>query len=79
MKYLNQKCYFDFSFHPGTYFIFGKETKGLPEKIIKENWEYCYRIPILNNKVRSLNLANAVGIVLYEAIRQLDIEINNNL
>ena len=63
--------YFDCNFKPGTYFIFGKETKGLPENLIKENWESCFKIPIFDGRVRSLNLANAVGIVLYEAIRQL--------
>lgn len=64
--------YYDFNFQPGTYFIFGKETKGLSEDLLKKNWECCYKIPIFDNRVRSLNLANAVGIVLYEAIRQLD-------
>ncbi len=63
--------YYEFNFQPGTYFIFGKETKGLPEELLKENWENCYKIPIFDDRVRSLNLANAVGIVLYEAIRQL--------
>ncbi len=68
-----KKAYFDFNFQPGTYFIFGKETKGLPETLLEENWESCYKIPIFDERVRSLNLANAVGIVLYEAIRQLEV------
>ncbi len=68
-----ETAYFDYSFQPGTYFIFGKETKGLPESLLKENWESCYKIPIYDDRVRSLNLANAVGIVLYEAIRQLEV------
>ena len=53
--------------------VFGKETKGLPETLIKENLETCIRIPMLNlEKARSLNLSNSVAIVVYEALRQLD-------
>jgi tRNA (cytidine/uridine-2'-O-)-methyltransferase len=63
--------YYECEFKPETYFIFGKETKGLPEDLLHENWDQCYNIPIFDERVRSLNLANAVGIVLYEAIRQL--------
>ena len=52
--------------------MFGKETKGLPETLIKENLETCIRIPMLNiEKARSLNLSNSVAIVVYEALRQL--------
>jgi tRNA (cytidine/uridine-2'-O-)-methyltransferase len=43
----------------------------LPEELLKKNWEHCLTIPMLNPKVRSLNLANAVSIALYEALRQL--------
>jgi tRNA (cytidine/uridine-2'-O-)-methyltransferase len=42
----------------------------LPEDLLRSNWENCVTIPMLNPKVRSLNLANAVAIVLYEALRQ---------
>lgn len=51
------------------YFIFGKETKGLPEQLISKNKDQCLRIP-MNDNVRSLNLANTVAIVVYEALRQ---------
>src|ERR1043166_5599485 len=51
--------------------VFGPETRGLPESLLKENWERCVTIPMFNQKVRSLNLANAVSIALYEALRQL--------
>jgi tRNA (cytidine/uridine-2'-O-)-methyltransferase len=57
-------------FKPGDFLIFGKETKGLPEEVIKQYIERCYTIPMSNNNIRSLNLANAAGIVLYEALRQ---------
>ena len=57
-------------FNPGDFLIFGRETKGLPEDIIKLYIDRCYTIPMSNPKIRSLNLANAAGIVLYEALRQ---------
>ena len=57
-------------FKPGDFLIFGKETKGLPEEVIKLYKDRCYTIPMSNRNIRSLNLANAAGIVLYEALRQ---------
>ena len=51
--------------------VFGKETAGIPEDILKANWEHCIRIPMIEG-VRSLNLSNAAAIVAYEAMRQLD-------
>ena len=50
--------------------VFGRETRGLPEEILHANWERTLNIPMLNPKIRSLNLATSVGIVLYEALRQ---------
>ena len=50
--------------------VFGRETRGLPEDILQNNLDRCLRIPMLNPKVRSLNLANSVAIALYEALRQ---------
>ena len=64
------RIYTDWSFHPDDCLVFGPETRGLPEDLLRRNWAHCLRIPILNPKVRSLNLATAVGIVLYEALRQ---------
>lgn len=63
------QCYVDFTFEPGDYIVFGKETKGLPEELIMENPETSIRIPIFG-RVRSLNLSTSAGIVLYEALRQ---------
>ena len=51
--------------------VFGKETAGIPEDILKANWEHCIRIPMIKG-ARSLNLSNAAAIVAYEAMRQLD-------
>lgn len=56
-------------FRSGDFIVFGKETVGLPEELIRANWEHTVRIPIFG-KVRSLNLSTAAGIVLYEALRQ---------
>jgi tRNA (cytidine/uridine-2'-O-)-methyltransferase len=58
-----------FSFKAGDFIVFGKETKGLPDKLIEANIETSIRIP-MSGKVRSLNLSTAAGIVLYEALRQ---------
>ena len=49
--------------------MFGKETKGLPEKILFENRDTCVRIP-MRDTIRSLNLSNSVAIAVYEIIRQ---------
>ncbi|MFW6288025.1 MAG: tRNA (uridine(34)/cytosine(34)/5-carboxymethylaminomethyluridine(34)-2'-O)-methyltransferase TrmL [bacterium] len=53
------------------FLVFGKETEGLPESLLKDNLENCIRIP-MGKEIRSLNLANSVSIILYEALRQLD-------
>lgn len=53
------------------YLVFGKETKGLNEQLLSDNYGRCLRIP-MRSEARSLNLANSVAIVLYEALRQLD-------
>jgi tRNA (cytidine/uridine-2'-O-)-methyltransferase len=65
------RVYTDWAFQPDDCLVFGRETRGLPEELLRQNWDNCLRIPISNPKVRSLNLATAVGIVLYEALRQL--------
>ena len=66
------KSYTDWTFSPADCLVFGRETRGLPEQVLRDNWEKCLTIPILNSRVRSLNLATAVGIVLYEALRQTE-------
>ncbi len=62
--------YTSVKFNPGAFFIFGKETKGLPKDIIQLYNDRCYTLPMQNQHIRSLNLAMTAGIVLYEALRQ---------
>jgi tRNA (cytidine/uridine-2'-O-)-methyltransferase len=62
----------DFKFAPGDVLVLGRETKGLPPEVLHANQERCVRIPMPNPRVRSLNLATSAGIVLYEALRQVN-------
>lgn len=64
------RIYADWAFGTDDCLVFGSETRGLPETLLRENRDHCLKIPILNQKVRSLNLADSVAIVLYEALRQ---------
>ncbi|MFH1428586.1 MAG: tRNA (cytidine(34)-2'-O)-methyltransferase [Candidatus Margulisiibacteriota bacterium] len=71
--YLSTKVktpYTDVHYKKGDFLVFGKETKGLPEQLLKDNPETAITIPMWG-AVRSLNLATSAGIVLYEAIRQV--------
>lgn len=63
------KTYTDVEYEPDCYIMFGKESAGIPEEILVEHKETCVRIPMWGD-IRSLNLANSVAIVLYEALRQ---------
>jgi tRNA (cytidine/uridine-2'-O-)-methyltransferase len=65
------RSYTEARFHPGDKLVFGKETKGLPEDLLKLYSDRCLTIPMSNTHIRSLNLAMAAGIVLYEALRQV--------
>lgn len=61
---------FDYSFAEKDYFfVFGRETTGLPKEVIEENIERCLRLP-MNDNIRSLNLSNTAAILIYEALRQ---------
>lgn len=64
-----RQTYSDVTFKDGDFIMFGKESAGIPEEILVEQPERCIRIPMLG-ETRSLNLANSVAIVLYEALRQ---------
>lgn len=65
------KIYTDFSFQDNDCLVFGRETRGLPEDLLRANWERCLTIPMPNPNIRSLNLATSAGIVLFEALRQI--------
>ena len=58
------------SYLEGDFLVFGPETRGLPQELLDAHQERAYRIPMMGQGVRSLNLSNAVSIVLYEALRQ---------
>ena len=64
-----KRLYTEAAFGQDDYIMFGKESAGIPEELLVENEETCIRIPMLD-EIRSLNLSNAVAIVLYEALRQ---------
>ena len=70
-----EKNIWDVEFKPGDFFIFGSETKGLEEAILKENKDSVISIP-MNGLTRSINLSTACGIALYEGLRQLAKEKN---
>ena len=65
------RCYTDVRYANNPYLLFGKETAGLPESILKANMDNCVRIPMRNN-LRSLNLSNSVAVAVYEVLRQND-------
>lgn len=67
-----EKPYTQAKFQRGDYLVFGKETAGLPKELIEANMDRAFTIPIYTGHVRSLNLSTAVGVVLYEALRQTD-------
>lgn len=63
--------YSEVNYEPDCYIMFGKESAGIPEEILKDNPDTCVRIPMMG-EIRSLNLSNSVAVVLYEALRQND-------
>jgi tRNA (cytidine/uridine-2'-O-)-methyltransferase len=65
------RSYTRISYDENDYLVFGPETRGLPEEWIFANPDCALRIPMMSSGVRSLNLSNAVSIVLYEGLRQL--------
>ena len=63
------RSYTEARFEPDDFLVFGRETRGLPESLLRENAAACLTIPMSNPRVRSLNLATAAAIVLFEALR----------
>jgi tRNA (cytidine/uridine-2'-O-)-methyltransferase len=66
-----QKRYDEAKYTPDCFLVFGKETKGLPEDLLRRNYQNTVRIPMIDD-ARSLNLSNAVAVTVYEALRQLN-------
>ena len=63
------KNYFEVEFSPGDYFYFGREDSGLPAEVLAKSEPSCITIPMAN-QARSLNIANSVSVISYEAVRQ---------
>lgn len=68
-----RRLYTEMRYEKGCFLVFGKETAGLPEPLLRENEERCVRIPMYGD-LRSLNLSNSVAIAVYEALRQQGFE-----
>ena len=66
-----QVLYTQRKYSPNDYLVFGSETKGIPQRYLNTFADHCCKIPMKQKAIRSLNLSNAVSIVLYEAIRQM--------
>jgi tRNA (cytidine/uridine-2'-O-)-methyltransferase len=64
------KLYTEVQYAPDDFLVFGRETAGLPKKLLVENAERWLRIPMFNAQSRSLNLSNCAALVLFEALRQ---------
>lgn len=74
MAYLSshaEKKYYEIPFEDGMFLVFGKESKGLPKELIEKNEAHAFTIPMHSEHIRSLNLANAVSIIVFEGLRQL--------
>jgi tRNA (cytidine/uridine-2'-O-)-methyltransferase len=66
-----EKNHWEIAFENDMYLVFGKESIGLPKSIIESNTDKLFKIPLYSEHVRSLNLANAVGIVVYEGLKHI--------
>ncbi len=72
------QSYLDAPYASNSVLVFGNETQGMPQRILEKHPERVFRIP-MSEAVRSLNLAAATGIVLYDAVRQLGLEVESPL
>ena len=66
------KSHWDIEFTDDMFLVFGKESVGLSKGITEKHYEQLFKIPMYSNEIRSLNLANAVSIITYEGLRQLN-------
>ncbi|MBO6879104.1 MULTISPECIES: tRNA (cytidine(34)-2'-O)-methyltransferase [Winogradskyella] len=65
------QSHWDIEYTDNMFLIFGKESVGLPKPLIKKHHNQLFKIPLFSKQIRSLNLANAVSIIVYEGLRQL--------
>ena len=66
-----KNSYWDINYEDNMFFIFGQESQGLPKSILENNKELIYKIPLYSKHIRSLNLANAVSVIVFEGLRNL--------
>ena len=66
-----KKAHWDIDFDDNLFLVFGKESVGLPKKMLENYSRDLYKIPLYSEHIRSLNLANAVSIVVYEGLKQI--------
>lgn len=66
-----KQAHWDIPFEDDMFLVFGKESVGLPKDLVEQNADRVYKIPLYSEHIRSLNLANAVSIVLYEGLKHL--------
>jgi len=66
-----QQEHWDITYEDDMFLVFGKESKGLPKTITEKYPEKLFKIPLYSNHIRSLNLSNAVSIIIYEGLRQI--------
>lgn len=66
-----ERAFTEESYQKGDCLVFGPESTGLPEELLRAHWDHALTIPMRSRNVRSLNLSTAVGIAVYEALRQL--------
>ncbi len=66
-----EKNHWSIDFEDDMFLVFGKESRGLPENLVQNNMDRVYKIPLYSEHIRSLNIANAVGIVVYEGLRNI--------
>jgi len=65
------KLHWDISYVNNMFLVFGRESVGLPKPLLQKHQDQLFKIPLYNNEIRSLNLANAVSIIVYEGLRQI--------
>lgn len=66
-----KKSHWDINYTDNMFLVFGKESAGLPKPLIEKHQNQLFKIPMFSKAIRSLNLANAVSIIVYEGLRQL--------